>query len=55
VTGSPRVQQALSDFCAQKFGAKMHVVTQKTDARTKAGLFLQTIDIPAPMSGKSWE
>jgi carbon-monoxide dehydrogenase catalytic subunit len=55
VTGSAKTQQALSDFCEQKFGAKLHVVTQKIDARTKAGLFLKTIDAPAPMSGKSWE
>jgi carbon-monoxide dehydrogenase catalytic subunit len=55
VTGSANAQQALSDFCEQKFGAKLHVITQKIDARTKAGLFLKTIDAPAEMSGKSWE
>jgi anaerobic carbon-monoxide dehydrogenase catalytic subunit len=55
VTGSAKTQQALSDFCAQKFGSRLHVVTQKIDARTKAGLFLKEIEAPAPMSGKSWE
>jgi hypothetical protein len=55
VTGSVKTQQALSDFCRQKFGSKLHVVTQKIDARTKAGLFLKEIEAPAPMSGKSWE
>ena len=55
VTGSAKTRQALSDFCQQKFGAKLHVVTQKIDARTKAGLFLNEIDAPAAMSGKSWE
>jgi carbon-monoxide dehydrogenase catalytic subunit len=55
VTGSVRTQQALSDFCRQKFGSRLHVVTQKIDARTKAGLFLKAIEAPAPMSGKSWE
>ena len=55
VTGSPKTQQALEDFCRDKFGASLHVVTQKIDARTKAGLFLKTIEAPAPMSGKSWE
>ena len=55
VTGSAKTQQALSDFCERKFGAKLHVVTQKIDARTKAGLFLKEIDSPATMSGKSWE
>ena len=55
VTGSVKTQQALSDFCRQKFGSRLHVVTQKIDARTKAGLFLNEIQAPAPMSGKSWE
>ena len=55
VTGSYKTQLALSDFCEQKFGSKLHVVTQKIDARTKAGLFLKTIEAPAEMSGKSWE
>jgi carbon-monoxide dehydrogenase catalytic subunit len=55
VTGSAKTRQALSDFCQQKFGAQLHVVTQKIDARTKAGLFLKEIDAPAAMSGKSWE
>jgi hypothetical protein len=55
VTGSAKTRQALSDFCEQKFGAGLHVVTQKIDARTKAGLFLKKIDSPATMSGKSWE
>jgi len=55
VTGSAKTRQALSDFCQQKFGAKLHVVTQKIDARTKAGLFLNKIDAPAAMSGKPWE
>jgi len=45
----------LEDFCRDKFGASLHVVTQKIDARTKAGLFLKTIDAPESMSGKSWE
>jgi carbon-monoxide dehydrogenase catalytic subunit len=55
VTGSARTQQALEDFCRDKFGASLHVVTQKIDARTKADLFLKTIDAPESMSGKSWE
>ena len=54
VTGSSKTRQALEDFCRDKFGASLHVVTQKIDARTKAGLFLKTIDAPESMSGKSW-
>jgi len=55
VTGSAKTQQALSDFCQQKFNSRLHVVTQKIDARTKAELFLNEIEAPAVMSGKSWE
>jgi carbon-monoxide dehydrogenase catalytic subunit len=55
VTGSARTQSALEDFCRDKFGASLHVVTQKIDARTKAGLFRKTIEAPESMSGKSWE
>jgi carbon-monoxide dehydrogenase catalytic subunit len=55
VTGSPKTQQALEALCRDKFGAALHVVTQKIDARTKAGLFLKTIEAPESMSGKSWE
>ena len=55
VTGSTKTQQALNDFCQQKFSSKLHIVTEKIDARTKAGLFLNAIDAPASMSGKSWE
>jgi carbon-monoxide dehydrogenase catalytic subunit len=55
VTGSAKTQQALEGFCRDKFGAALHVVTQKIDARTKAGLFLKTIEAPETMSGKSWE
>lgn len=55
VTGSAKTQQALEGFCRDKFGASLHVVTQKIDARTKAELFLKTIDAPESMSGKSWE
>ncbi|CAB1084566.1 hypothetical protein D1AOALGA4SA_12080 [Olavius algarvensis Delta 1 endosymbiont] len=55
VTGSASTRQALNDFCRQKFGAQLHVVTQKIDARAKAGLFLTEIDAPAALSGKDWE
>jgi carbon-monoxide dehydrogenase catalytic subunit len=55
VTGSAKAQQALSDFCRQKFGAGLNIVTQKIDARTKAELFLKEIEAPAKLSGKSWE
>ena len=55
VTGSPKTQEALTKFCEEKFGASLHIITQKIDARTKAGYFLKTIEAPAVLSGKAWE
>jgi len=55
VTGSPKTQEALTGFCKERFGASLHVITQKIDARTKAGYFLKTIKAPAVLSGKAWE
>ena len=55
VTGSPKTQEALTGFCEEKFGASLHVITEKIDARTKAGYFLKTIKAPAVLSGKAWE
>ena len=55
VTGSPKTQAALTGFCEERFGASLHVITQKIDARTKAGYFLKTIKAPAVLSGKAWE
>ena len=55
VTGSPKTQGALTEFCEERFGASLHVITQKIDARTKAGYFLKTIKAPAVLSGKAWE
>jgi carbon-monoxide dehydrogenase catalytic subunit len=55
VTGSPKTQEALTKFCQEKFGASLHIITQKIDARTKAGYFLNTIEAPAVLSGKAWE
>ena len=55
VTGSPNAMTALSDFCNDKFGAKLQVITEKMDPRAKADLFLRTLKGPIAMSGKSWE
>jgi hypothetical protein len=46
--------KALSEFCDKMFGAKLHVVTEKMDARTKAELFLKALEKPAGLSGKPW-
>jgi carbon-monoxide dehydrogenase catalytic subunit len=55
VTGSPNAMTALSDFCNDKFGAKLHVITEKMDPQAKADLFLRTLKGPIAISGKSWE
>ena len=55
VTGSPKTQEALMKFCEEKFGASLYIITQKIDARTKAGYFLKTIEAPTVLSGKAWE
>ena len=55
VTGSPKTQEALTGFCKERFGASLHVITQKIEPRTKAGYFLKTIEAPAVLSGKEWE
>ena len=55
VTGSTNAMTALSDFCKDKFGAKLHVITEKMDPQAKADLFLRTLKGPIAISGKSWE
>ena len=55
VTGSRKTMGALSDFCEDKFGAKLHVVTERLDPRAKADLFLRPLKGAVSMSGRSWE
>jgi carbon-monoxide dehydrogenase catalytic subunit len=54
VTGSPKTVDALTAFCHDKFGAKLHVITQKMAPKTKAELFLKELQKPSSLSGKSW-
>ena len=55
VTGSPRTMNALAGFFDKTFGAKIHVVAAKIDAKAKARLFLKEIISPPSMSGKAWQ
>lgn len=55
VTGSPKTMKALTELCDEKFGSRLHVITEKTDARSKADLFIRSLKGPIAMSGKSWE
>jgi hydroxylamine reductase (hybrid-cluster protein) len=57
VTGSPKATEALSSFCEEKLGAKLHITTEKKmEARTKANLILEAIvgKEGYGFSGKPW-
>jgi carbon-monoxide dehydrogenase catalytic subunit len=58
VTGSLRAMEALTNFCKEKFGSKLNVVTEKKiDARAKANLVLKSLrgEEGFGMSGKPWK
>jgi carbon-monoxide dehydrogenase catalytic subunit len=58
VTGSPKTIEALSQFCVDKFGAKLHVVTdKKLEPLAKANLILKTLrgEEGYGMSGQPWK
>jgi anaerobic carbon-monoxide dehydrogenase catalytic subunit len=57
VTGSPKTIEGLSKFSEEKFGAKLHILTEKKiDARAKAKLILEAITGKEGygFSGKPW-
>jgi carbon-monoxide dehydrogenase catalytic subunit len=58
VTGSPKATEDLSKFCEEKFGAKLHITTEKKmEARAKAKLVLEAITSKQGygFSGKPWK
>jgi len=58
VTGSPMTMDVLSKGFQEKFGASLHVLTdKKMEALTKAGIVVKALEgYQGPgMSGKSWE
>ena len=58
VTGSPKTMGALSQFCQEKFGATLHVITdKKMEPRAKANLILKgLLREPTPrLSGRPWK
>jgi len=58
VTGSIKVMEAITKFCAEKFGSKLMITTEKKiDARAKADLILQAIKggKKFSISGKPWK
>ncbi len=44
VTGSQKTIEALGRFCEEKFGAKLHVVTQKMEYKEKAELLMKSLE-----------
>jgi len=58
VTGSIKVMEAITKFCAEKFGSKLMITTEKKiDARAKADLILQAMKggKKFSISGKPWK
>jgi len=43
VTGSQKTIEALGRFCEEKFGARLHVVTQKMEYKEKAELLIKSL------------
>ncbi len=43
VTGSQKTIEALGKFCEEKFGAKLHVITQKMEYQEKVGLLFNDL------------
>jgi carbon-monoxide dehydrogenase catalytic subunit len=44
VTGSQKTVEALGKFCEEKFGAKLHVITQKMEYKEKVELFMKSFE-----------
>ena len=44
VTGSQKTIEALGRFCEEKFGASLHVVTQKMEYKEKAELLIKSLE-----------
>jgi carbon-monoxide dehydrogenase catalytic subunit len=44
VTGSQKTIEALGGFCEEKFGAKLHVITQKMEYKGKVELLMRSLE-----------
>jgi len=44
VTGSQKTIEALGGFCEEKFGAKLHVITQKMEYKGKVELLMKSLE-----------
>jgi len=43
VTGSQKTIEALSGFCEEKFGARLHIITQKMEYKEKVDLLIKSL------------
>jgi hypothetical protein len=43
VTGSQKTIDALGGYCEEKFGARLHVVTQKMEYKEKVDLLMKSL------------
>jgi hypothetical protein len=58
VTGSAKTMETLSKICQEKFGAKLHVITdKKMEPRAKAALMIQDLEggQRPRLSGQAWK
>jgi hydroxylamine reductase (hybrid-cluster protein) len=58
VTGSVKTMETLAKFCQEKFGAKLHLITdKKLEARAKAALIIQDLEggQRPRLSGQAWK
>lgn len=58
VTGSVKAMAALSQFCEEKFGSALHVITEKKiEAPAKANMIINALKGEAPrrLSGQPWK
>jgi len=58
VTGSPKTMEALSQFCNEKFGSKLHVITEKKmEPRAKANLMMKNLGgkLGPHLAGYPWK
>jgi carbon-monoxide dehydrogenase catalytic subunit len=44
VTGSQKTMEALGGFCEEKFGARLHVLTEKVESREKAEMVVKSLE-----------
>jgi carbon-monoxide dehydrogenase catalytic subunit len=58
ITGSVKAMETLTEFCSEKFGSKLNIMTEKKiDSRTKANLVLKALrgEEGFGMSGEPWK